>query len=139
MQMFERCLYFNANALVRELNRVWDAAYSETGLSAPHAYLLRLVCHGEGVYQQQAADELRLEKSTVTRFVSALMEKGLVERRAGEDGRENRLYPTASGKRLGKELDKIGENLYLDISKKLGKSEFASLVGKLKGGLKKLV
>ena len=136
--MFERCLYFNANALVRELNRIWDAAYAHTGLSAPHAYLLRHVCHNEGVSQQQVANELHLEKSTITRFVNALLEKGLIQRRAGEDGREHRLYPSAAGSRLGKELDEIGAKLFIEMNKRIGKSEFSSLVSALRSGLTSL-
>ena len=74
VKMFERCIYFNSNAFVRRLNRIWDNAYKPTGLSAPHAYLLRLVCHEPGITQKEAGEHLKLEKSTITRFVSVLEE-----------------------------------------------------------------
>ena len=134
MTMFEKCLYFNSNAMVRQLNQVWDAAYQSTGLSAPHAYLLRLVCHQPGITQKQVASELILEKSTVTRFVSALVTKGYIKRQAGVDGREILLQPSAAGKRLGLKLDDIGKELYTRMRKKLGNTQFDDLVASLRLG-----
>jgi len=132
--MFEKCLYFNSNAMVRQLNQIWDAAYQPTGLSAPHAYLLRLVCHQPGITQKQAASELTLEKSTVTRFVASLVENGYIKRQTGTDGREILLRPSAAGKHLGVQLDEIGKDLYQRMRKKLGCAPFDSLVTSLRMG-----
>ena len=132
--MFERCLYFNSNAMVRQLNQVWDAAYQVAGLSAPHAYLLRLICHHPDISQKQVASELSLEKSTVTRFVAVLVDKGLLKRHTGTDGREILLYPTARGKRLGVQLDEIGNDLYKRMRKRLGAEQFDGLVQALRYG-----
>ncbi len=134
IRMFERCLYFNTNTMVRQLNRVWDSAYQVAGLSAPHAYMLRLVCHQPEISQKQVANELNLEKSTVTRFVAVLVEKRLLKRRNGFDGREILLQPTAQGKRLGVQLDEIGRNLYKRMRKQLGADRFDSLVQALRLG-----
>ncbi len=132
--MFERCLYFNTNAMVRQLNQVWDSAYQVAGLSAPHAYLLRLICHQSDISQKQVANELSLEKSTVPRFVAVLVGKGLLKRKNGVDGREILLQPTASGKRLGVQLDEIGNGLYKRMRKQLGTDQFDGLVQALRFG-----
>lgn len=132
--MFEKCIYFNSNAFVRGLNRVWDEAYKPSGLSAPHAYLLRLVCSEPGITQKEAGRQLQLEKSTITRFVSALETKGLLIRQAGENGREVCLKATAIGKRLGKQLDAIGAELYKKMRKQLGASQFENIVQLMKMG-----
>jgi len=132
--MFERCLYFNSNAMVRQLNQVWDAAYQSAGLSAPHAYMLRLICHHPDISQKQAAAELSLEKSTVTRFVAALVDKGLLKRTAGNDARETLLQPTVRGKRLGVQLDEIGNDLYKRMRKQLGADQFDGLIMALRHG-----
>lgn len=136
--MFEKCIYFNANALVRRLNRIWDQAYEPSGLSAPHAYLLRLVCQSPGILQRDAAKQLVLEKSTVTRFVVALQGKGLLRREPGSDARELLLFPTEDGKRLGKTLDKIGKGLYQRMRKELGVCEFDILVTALRTGVREI-
>jgi DNA-binding MarR family transcriptional regulator len=126
--MFEQCLYFNSNAFVRRLNRVWDEAYEPTGLSAPHAYLLRLVCHEPGITQKEAGLHLKLEKSTITRFVSVLEKKGFLVRQTGASGREVSLKASPAGQRLGKQLDAIGADLYKRMRKELGARQFDELV-----------
>lgn len=126
--MFERCIYFNSNALVRKINRIWDRAYAVEDISASHAYLLRMVNHQPGLTQKQIASELFLEKSTITRFVMALIERGLLKRKQGEDGRENLLYVTVAGRKLARRLDKVGAKLYRELRKQLGDRKFENMV-----------
>ena len=76
--MFERCLYFNVNALARAVNRIWEEAFREFDLSPSHAYLLRLLLSSPGMSPKQISRELKLEKSTITRFLDSLQQKGLL-------------------------------------------------------------
>lgn len=133
--MFEKCIYFNSNAFIRHLNRIWDEAYKPSGLSAPHAYMLRLVCSEPGVTQKEAGRQLHLEKSTITRFVSALEARGLLRRQSGETGREVCLRASAAGKRLGKQLDDIGVALYKKMRKQMGPDQFENIVQSMKKGI----
>jgi len=130
--MFERCLFFNSNALVRKLNKIWDDAYQEAGLSAPHAYMLRMVACEPHLMQKEIAEQLQLEKSTITRFTKILIEKGLVIKQTTEDGRKNSLVATVKGKKLAAKLDNIGEYLYNNMQKKLGPKKFNALVNQVK-------
>ena len=79
--MFERCLYFNINALTRAVNRIWGQAFDEFGLSPSHAYMLRLVLSNPGLSPKQISSELKLDKSTITRFLDAMEKKGFVQRK----------------------------------------------------------
>jgi len=133
--MFEKCIYFNSNAFVRHLNRIWDEAYKPMGLSAPHAYVLRLVCHEPGIGQTELGEQLHLEKSTVTRFISVLEDKGLLRRQAGNSGRGVSLKATAAGKRLGKQLDQTGTDLYKQLRKQFGADQFEALVKSIRAGI----
>jgi len=132
--MFERCLYFNLNALTRAVNRIWDEAFSEFGLSPSHAYLLRLVLSSPGMAPKQISLELKLEKSTVTRFLDALEKKGLIRRRKGisSDAREQSVYPTTKSKKIALELEEKGNELYQKMINNIGKNELTALVGKLR-------
>lgn len=138
--MFERCLYFNVNALARSVNRIWDQAFKELGLSPAHAYLLRLVLKQPGISQKAIAEELRLDKSTITRFVDALQAKGLVTRsKTGSgDSREQRIQATEKAQRIQIELEQKGDELYRMICDKLGKAEVKRLVAQLREAAKKL-
>jgi DNA-binding MarR family transcriptional regulator len=128
--MFERCLYFNVNALARRVNTIWDEAFSEFDLSPAHAYLLRLLLESPGLTQTQITRELKLEKSTVTRFVTVLEAKLLLSR--DRQGREVLVYPTAKAYRLQKRLNAKGDALYQKMVGALGKSKLTELVGSMR-------
>ena len=130
--MFERCLYFNSNALVRRINQIWEQSYAITGLSPAHAYTLRLIAQQGGLSQQQIAQQLQLEKSTVTRFVSSLLTKKLVIRKTGSDQREKLLEATKKGAQLAKQLDDIGQQLYQRLLDTLGSEDMTQLVKDLR-------
>ena len=131
--MYERCLYFNLNALTRKVNRIWESEFRKTGLSAPHAYVLRLVLSQPGLSQKQLAEELYLDPSTVTRFVDALAERRLVRRDTSHaDRRSAAVFPTAKGKRLQKKLETIGEGLFQTMRTRLGEKRFQELVRALR-------
>ena len=73
--MFDRCLYFNVNTLARLVNKKWTQAFVQYDLSPAHGYMLRAVLAQPGISQKQLANELKLAKSTITRFVDALQKK----------------------------------------------------------------
>ncbi len=124
--MFERCLYFNVNALARKVNAIWDQAFAEFELSPAHAYLLRLVLESPGITQTRIAEELRLEKSTVTRFIDALEHRRLLKR--SRSGRETMVNPTAQARKIQSRLNQTGEQLYQRMLANVGKTELAELV-----------
>ncbi|MDH5483659.1 MAG: MarR family transcriptional regulator [Gammaproteobacteria bacterium] len=132
--MFERCLYFNINALTRAVNRIWDDAFAEFGLSPSHAYLLRLVLSNPGLTPKQISQELKLEKSTVTRFLDALAKKAFIIRKQGisGDAREQGIYPTKKSEKITLELEEKGNQLYQKMIDSIGKTELTGLVKKLR-------
>lgn len=134
--MFERCLFFNTNALVRRINKRWEEAYEKTGLSPSHAYLLRLVLEKKELSQKQIAEELQLEKSTVTRFIDVLTEKKLLKRM--KRGREQMISATDQGKKLKTQLNRIGDKLYADLQAEFGSAELKELVEKIQNTSAKL-
>jgi len=128
--MFERCLYFNLNALTRKVNKIWEQAFQEYGLSPAHAYLLRLVLANPGITQTGIATELKLEKSTVTRFVEALEAKGYLLR--NKSGREQLVFPAKMAKAIGAQLEQEGNALYRRMIKNLGNDALIQLVADLR-------
>jgi DNA-binding MarR family transcriptional regulator len=132
--MFERCLYFNVNALARAVNRIWDDAFKDLGLSPAHAYLLRLVLASPGISHKAIAAELRLEKSTITRFVDSLQGKGLVmrSRQGAEDNREQRVFPTEKAKGMQEALEATGDVLFKRMRSRVGDTEMKTLVAQLR-------
>ncbi len=127
--MFERCLYFNTNALARKLNARWKTAFARFDLPPSHGYLLRLVLENPGWTQQKIATALRLNKSTVTRFIHTLEERGLLVREESSTDQRQRIV-VASDKALAlhQELELLGEELYASMCQILGRESVESFV-----------
>ncbi|MBI3188219.1 MAG: MarR family transcriptional regulator [Gammaproteobacteria bacterium] len=138
--MFERCLYFNVNALARQVNTIWDEAFAEFDLSPAHAYLLRLVLAQPGIAQRDIALELKLAKSTVTRFIDTLQTKGLLSRKKTADGdpREQNIFPTAKTLKIADKLNNKGEELYKKMLATLGTHDMKTLVEMLRSATQHL-
>lgn len=134
--MFERCLYFNLNALSRKVNKLWDQAFAELELSPAHAYLLRVVLANPGITQQAIAAELSLEKSTIARFVESLEKRDLIQRL--KSGREQLVYPTPQSEAMGQRLEQIGEALYQQMLERFGDEALVKLVADLRVGSHRL-
>lgn len=137
--MFDRCLYFNINALTRLVNKKWVEAFGAFDLSPAHGYLLRVVLSKPGITQKELSAELRLEKSTITRFVDALQKKGLVSRKAGvDDAREQNIHPTKKAKMIQVPLEELGDSLYQVMVSTIGKDQLTILVSQLQESAKKM-
>jgi len=134
--MFERCLYFNINALTRKINKIWDQEFSELGFSPAHAYLLRLILETPSISQKEIAEELKLEKSTVTRFIDNLQQRGYLKRT--KNGREQIIQPTVAAKKLEQQLNEKGDALYKQMTKAIGRSGLLELVGQIRQSSTKL-
>ena len=131
--MFERCLYFNLNTLTREVNRLWDDAFSKIGLSPSHAYLMRAVFNAPGITQKNLADELKLSPSTVTRFIDTLAARGLLERtHHGDDGRESAIYPAKEGNKIKNELENVAKDLARQVRAIINEVDVDELVVRLR-------
>lgn len=131
--MFERCIYFNTNALARKLNTRWEQAFSQFNLPPSHGYLLRLVLQHPGISQQEIAEELRLDKSTVTRFITKLEEQGLLTREiAKNDLRGKAIQPTKKALAIKDSLELLGDELYSTMCSVIGKNNIKDFVSKVR-------
>jgi len=139
LHMFDRCLYFNINALTRLVNKKWVEAFEAFDLSPAHGYMLRVVLSKPGITQKELSAELRLEKSTITRFVDALQKKDLVSRKTGGlDGREQNIHPTRKAKKIQAPLEELGDRLYQTMVSTIGKEKLTTLVSQLQESARKM-
>ncbi|MSQ99397.1 MAG: MarR family transcriptional regulator [Xanthomonadales bacterium] len=138
--MFDRCLYFNSNVLVRKIEKIWIDAYSEVGLAPAHAYFLRLVLEKPGLAQREIVVELSLDKSTITRFVDKMALDGYLYRAASPTGnlKEQCIFPTEKCLRLKEPLNAIGAGLYKRMQEVFSPEELKSMVGWMRSASQKL-
>ncbi|NQZ32401.1 MAG: MarR family transcriptional regulator [Oceanospirillaceae bacterium] len=127
--MFEQCLFFNSNALARTVTSVWVKAYKPFDLSPPHAFMLRVVLAKPGLMPRELARELKLSRSTVTRFLDSLEKRQFLIRKMTEkDGREIQIYPTQAAIQIHQQLDQIGNQLSQRMGKIIGQDELSNTV-----------
>lgn len=131
--MFEKCLYFNSNALARTVSRIWAEAYKKFDLSPPHAFLVKVVLSNPGVSPRELAEDLSLSRSTVTRFLDSLEKNDFVRRESvGKDGREIQVYPTTKAENIRDHLDETRTELMERISTLLGTEDMPKTVATLR-------
>jgi len=138
--MFERCLYFNANHLSRVVNKLMNDAYASIGLSAAHAYLLRLVLDNPGLLQKEIGSMLHLEKSTITRFINKMVDEGYLIRKPSiiDEIKYQHIYATAQALKIKNELDAIGKSVYKQMTDAISSDEFVNIVDKIRTVTQKL-
>jgi len=137
--MFEKCIYFNTNALARQINKIWDDAFKPFGLSPAHAYVLRVVLDQPGISMKQIAMQLELAPSTVTRFVDSLINKGFLTRSSdSDDKRGANISPSQQAKKIHKKLEKTGQELFLNMNNIIGKQAFSELVTSMRDTRKQI-
>jgi DNA-binding MarR family transcriptional regulator len=100
-RMNRECLGWPVRVLNRAVSAVYDEALAPHGLGIAQLNLLVAVERsGEHASPSLLGRVLLLEKSSVSRDVDRLVERGWVKRLMGDDGRSQRLALTPRGRRL---------------------------------------
>lgn len=94
-RMFECCLFFTANSLARAITRLGEECFAAVGMTPSYAFLLLLAEERPGIAQKELAEALRLAPSTVSRFVDALVRRGLLSKEG--EGRNVLVRLTSDG------------------------------------------
>jgi DNA-binding MarR family transcriptional regulator len=112
-----RFLPFRLNRLAAEISEELASLYAKRfAIDIPQWRVLATLSTGNGWTAKAIVASTRTHKSTISRAVEALTERGLIEAvRSADDKRAYRLRLTAKGRKLFREL----EPLVLDYERKL--------------------
>jgi DNA-binding MarR family transcriptional regulator len=108
-----------------------DFASSVAELSPGRVGILLLLEANPGVTQSRLAHAVSLERSTMVGVVDMLQERGLIERRRGEDRRTNGLWLTTQGRTLVARLKRRIQMHERRVAARLTPEERAQLIGLL--------
>ena len=90
-----RYIMRNINTISRCASLYRDAKLMETGLNGYQAPYVPEICAAPGITQEQLAQRLHVNRSSVTRQLALLEENGFILRRRNqEDRRAVEVYPT---------------------------------------------
>jgi DNA-binding MarR family transcriptional regulator len=108
-----------------------DFASSVAELSPGRVGILLLLEANPGVAQGRLAQAVSLERSTMVGVVDVLENRGLIERRRGDDRRTNGLWLTAQGRVLVARLKRRIQLHERRVAARLTAEERAQLIGLL--------
>ncbi|MHA6687643.1 MarR family winged helix-turn-helix transcriptional regulator [Mesorhizobium sp. A556] len=131
--MFDECIYFNTQALGRQLERIWTKAFKPFDLTPPQGFMLRAILAKPGMLPSELADELKIARATATRAIDGLEAREFVERHPTKrDGRECEIRPTEKAQKIKDGLNAASGEITRSLKAKLGNSEFTSFVEQVK-------
>lgn len=90
-----RYIMKNINTIARCASLYRDAQLIEIGLNGYQAPYVPEICAAPGITQEQLAQRLHVNRSSVTRQLALLEESGFISRRRSQDDRRAvEVYPT---------------------------------------------
>lgn len=99
---FQDCLYFSSARFNRVIGKISDTRFKQYGLSTTAAFILMALNETDVLNPTQIADQLSLDRSTITRFLDKLERDGYLQR--SQQGRSINVTLTAKGKGLQPDL-----------------------------------
>ncbi len=93
------CLCFAARRAARAITQAYDHQLRPSGLRATQFALLAFLITSGPAPVQQTADFLGMDRTTLTRNLKPLTQKGLVHLQSGKDRRVKIVAITADGRR----------------------------------------
>ena len=123
--------------LMRMINEIYrcGALYrtvrlESDGLNGLQTAFLMNICSNEGTTQEKIARSLYIHKSTVTRQLAALEEKGFIERRVDENDKRNMLvFPTEKAKEILPKIKLVFREWGGDLTEELTEEEKRNMEG----------
>ena len=95
MKKLENEIFRNIGTLFRAIHSMNDIKYKEFQLQKGQFIFVTRVCENPGITLVELARMLTVDKSTVTKAVTKLMNIGYIEKKNNEeDGRGFKLFPT---------------------------------------------
>lgn len=112
-QQLDGNLGFLIHDVARFMRRTFDQEVRSTGLTRAQWWVLVELLRANGQTQSELADNMELDKATLSSLIDKLEVAGLVERRSdSRDRRVKRVFRTGKAGEIIPTLDQAGRNLY---------------------------
>ena len=125
---------FLISAINKEINFLFDNFLSELEITKTESMYLRVIHNNPGITQYEIAKLRKIEKSLVTKYITNLEDKGLIEKKL-LDKRKKGLYLIEDGQKAIKFIDDFIPDLqekFKDIFTNEESKFFNNLLKKLK-------
>ena len=123
----------------RAVTAVYDECFAPSGLLTTQYAVLSAVERLEPATITELADELALDRTTVTRNLEGLAQGGLLTSHSGQDGRTREVRLTLAGRRRYAEALPLWALAQKTVESRLGTDRLELLLGELRDLTKLLV
>jgi DNA-binding MarR family transcriptional regulator len=122
------CLCGNLRLATRVVTAAYDERLAAAGITSAQLGVLWCVISAERLSMHRIGELLAMEKSTVTRNIASMREKGLLRVEPAADARVKEVFATALGQRAFAGALGHWQEAQRDMAAILGVEHFSSLV-----------
>jgi DNA-binding MarR family transcriptional regulator len=126
-----RCACFNLRRASRLITRRFDEAFRDFGLKATQLSLLMAIYHAPYQPLSKLASILGMDRTSLTRNLNILYDKGLVLLEGSDDKRERRIGISPEGERLLEEVSPVWRKVQAEVEETLGGEHWGNLLSGL--------
>jgi len=126
-----QCACFNLRKTTRRVTQAYDSALRPTGLRTTQFSLLAHLNSRPPIPISVLADEMELERTTLSRNLGPLREAGLLTLRPGRDARVQEVSITEAGRRRHEEALPLWADIQQRVADLMGPDVLNRLLGDL--------
>jgi DNA-binding MarR family transcriptional regulator len=126
------CVCFNIRKSTRLLTAHYDRVMNPTGLKVTQFSLLMTVMHQDAASVSQLSNILGMDRTTLSRNVRLLEQKGLITVSTGEDRREQRISLTDRGREAIDQAIPFWEEAQAEVVARFGEEWVQGFLSNLK-------
>jgi DNA-binding MarR family transcriptional regulator len=123
----EECIAVKLRLLTRAVTKIYNRALRPYGLTVSQMNILVAASYIGQAKQQDICQALHLEKSTLSRDLARMRERGWVAEAPGDDGRSSLLRVTALGEKLLQRAFPAWRQAQQQAAELLGERDIAAL------------
>ena len=128
---FENCTCFNLRKATRALTQIYDEALRPIGLGANQVGVLSIVKAMGPIGMSELAQNLVMDRTTLTRNLKPLLDAGYIDSREGTDRRRRLIELTSKGERVLTDAVPLWQDVQTRVADTLGQNRWARLLGDL--------
>ncbi len=128
LEMGKSCTCFNLRKATRRITSLYDAALKPSGLKVTQMTLLTAVRILEPVTINRLAKAIVMDRTTLSRNVSLLGKKGMIDMEPGDDLRTRRISLTEQGHSALVAAFPLWQKVQGEIIDELGKDQWTHLL-----------
>lgn len=124
----KKCACFNLRKATRAVTQIYDAALQELGLRATQLSILVAAQSQDKVSISEAADSMVMDRTTLTRNLKPLVNRGLIAITQGKDRRTKAIVITEEGGNVLSLALPLWKKAQKQVVERFGKKKFEAFL-----------